>query len=258
MRIATWNINGLRARFDYLLYWLRDRKPDLVGLQELKAEEENFPFTELKAEGYEALVHGQKAWNGVAILSRQESRLRRVGLPNQEGAGARLISAEYQGIHFVTVYCPNGKSIGHKDFPKKLEWFDSLRDFIQNSLSPDKPVVLCGDFNICPGSLDSWNEKELNGQIFHTLDERERFRNLIDWGFMDVFRHFHPDLKKFSWWDYRAGAFYKNQGLRIDLILATSPLASKIRNIEIDRDYRKKKEGLTASDHAPVFCDVDL
>jgi len=243
MKIATWNINGLRARLDYLLHWLRARRPDVVGLQELKALEGQFPFPELEAEGYQALVHGQKAWNGVAILSRREPRLLQAGLPGQEEAGSRLISAEIDGLTYITVYCPNGKAVEHEDFPKKLDWFDCLLDFLKSSHSPDQAILLGGDFNICPEPIDSWNEKELAGKIFHTEEERVRFRRLLNWGLSDLFRRQYPEEQKFSWWDYRAGAFYKNQGLRIDLLLGTEPVARRPYNIEIDRDYRKKKDG---------------
>ena len=256
MRIATWNINGLRARFDFLLHWLRARQPDVVGLQELKVDDVAFPHAELKAAGYDAAVHGQKAWNGVAILSREPAVVKQKGLPGEEDLGARLIAATVGDLTFTTVYCPNGKDIGHPDFPRKLHWLDSLTDYLRERDNSAEPMILCGDFNICPTSLDTWNETELGGQIFHTGEERTRFQRLLEWGFSDVYRQLFPDGRAFSWWDYRAGAFHQNQGLRIDLMLATQPVARRIRHVEIDREYRKKKDGLTASDHAPVLADL--
>ncbi|MFQ5737399.1 MAG: exodeoxyribonuclease III [Acidobacteriota bacterium] len=256
MRIATWNINGLRARLDFLIHWLRDRQPDVVGLQELKVEEDSFPYRELELAGYQSIVHGQKAWNGVAILSRRPAEIRQKGLPGQEQEGARLITGQVAGISFTTVYCPNGKQVGHPDFPCKLSWFDSLSSYLQERRSPNEPMVLCGDFNICPSLLDTWNEKELGGRIFHTVQERSRFQKLLDWGLVDVYRATFPQGRSFSWWDYRGGAFHKNQGLRIDFLLATRSLMARIHHVEIDRDYRKKKAGLTASDHAPVLADL--
>jgi exodeoxyribonuclease-3 len=256
VRIATWNVNGLRARLDFVLHWLRARQPDLVGLQELKLTDEQFPHQVFADAGYRAVTHGQKAWNGVAILSRERVETAQVGLPAQEEFGARLITARRGDLSFTTVYCPNGKHIGHEDFPRKLAWLDDLRVHLEASLRSDEAAVLCGDFNICPASLDSWNEAGLQGRIFHTDDERQRFRRLLEWGLADVYRQRYPDTQAFSWWDYRGGAFHKNQGLRIDFLLGTRPIVERLRHVEIDRDYRKKKEGLTASDHAPVIADL--
>ena len=257
MRIATWNINGLRARLDFLLHWLRARKPDVVGLQELKLTDEQFPHGLLEREGYRAATHGQKAWNGVAILSRQPIEVVHRGVPGQEEFGARLITVRVGDLSFTTVYVPNGKQVGHQDFPRKLAWLDDLAAHLGATRSATDPAVLCGDFNICPGPLDTWNEEVLRGKIFHTEDERRRFDNLLDLGLADIFRERFPDIRAFSWWDYRAGAFHKNQGLRIDFLLGTPPILERVRSVEIDRDYRKKKEGLTASDHAPVIADLD-
>ena len=256
MKVATWNINGLRARFEFLLHWLEARQPDLVGLQELKMAEERFPFEALKARGYHAVVHGQKAWNGVAILSRDPPQIRERGLPGEEEMGARLISAEAGGLKFTTIYCPNGKSVDHADFPRKLKWLESLAEHLEERRDPSEPAVLCGDFNICPTPLDSWNEEEFSGEIFHTPEERARFQRLLEWGWLDAYRELFPGEQAFSWWDYRAGAFYKNHGLRIDFLLVTPVLKEGIRSAGIDREYRKKKEGLTASDHAPVLVEL--
>ncbi|MEZ5331093.1 MAG: exodeoxyribonuclease III [Thermoanaerobaculia bacterium] len=256
MLVATWNINGLRARFDFLVHWLRARKPDLVGLQELKLEEDQFPREELEAEGYHAAVHGQKAWNGVAVLSRKPAEIVHRGLSSQEEAGARLLAVQVDGLTFTTLYCPNGKSVDHEDFPRKLEWLDSLARHLESSHSSGEPLILCGDFNICPGPLDTWNEKGKKGSIFHTDEERSRFQALLDWGLVDVYRRENPEGRDFSWWDYRGGAFHRGMGLRIDFLLATEPVAGKVREVVIDRDYRKKKDGLTASDHAPVMADL--
>ena len=256
MLIATWNINGLRARFDFLLHWLCTRQPDIVGLQELKVDDVGFPYAELKAAGYYAVVHGQKAWNGVAILSREPAVVRQKGLPGEEDLGARLIAATVGDLTFTTVYCPNGKDVGHPDFPRKLHWLDSLTDYLRERHNPAEPVVLCGDLNLCPTRLDTWNETGLCGQIFHTDEERARFQRILEWGFSDVYRQLFPDGRDFSWWDYRAGAFHQNQGLRIDFLLATQSVARRVHHVEIDREYRKKKDGLIASDHAPVFADL--
>lgn len=257
MRCATWNVNGMRARLEFFLHWLRNRRPDVVGLQELKLTDEQFPHDALAAEGYRAVTHGQKGWNGVAIVSREECRVRQRGLPGQEQRGARLLTAELGPLSFTTLYCPNGKSVSHDDFPLKLQWFDALAEHLSGQIDSQRPSIVCGDFNICPGPLDSWNEDGLRGSIFHTDQERERFRGLLEPGLSDLYREVSPAGREYSWWDYRGGAFHRGQGLRIDLLLATAPVVRRVREVWVDRDYRKKQDGMTASDHAPVIVDLE-
>ncbi|MEM1202813.1 MAG: exodeoxyribonuclease III [Acidobacteriota bacterium] len=256
MRIATWNINGLNARLDYLRHWLDARRPDVVGLQELKMVDDRVPHEALAEAGYRVLTHGQKSWNGVAVLSRGPMEPVQVGLPGQEDLGARLLTAEGDDLVFTTVYCPNGKHLGHVDYGRKLEWFEALGEHVAQRHDPNKPYVLAGDFNTVPEALDSWNEERFAGDIFHTEAERQRLSALLDWGLVDLFRHLHPNRQEFSWWDYRGGAFYRKQGLRIDFLLATAQVAERTTAAVIDRDFRKKVDGLTASDHAPVYADL--
>jgi exodeoxyribonuclease-3 len=261
LRIATWNVNGLRARLDFVKLWLEDRAPDVVGLQELKMEDEKFPHAEFEALGYRAITHGQKSWNGVAILSRLPLEPIESGLPGQADFGSRLIRARVgEGetrVDFTTLYCPNGKNLDHADYPRKLAWFDDLHAWADGFVEEGTPAVLCGDFNIVPTPLDSWDEERLEGSIFHTDAERARMRALYDLGLHDLFRVGEPETRAFSWWDYRGGAFHRRQGLRIDFLLGTRAIIDRLRTTEIDRDYRKKKEGLTASDHAPVIATLD-
>jgi exodeoxyribonuclease-3 len=259
MRIATWNVNGLRARLDFVRHWLEARRPDVVGLQELKLTEEQFPEEALGELGYRALVHGQKAWNGVAVLVREglDAALVQAGLPGQDDFGARLLRVRIGGdaeepLDFTTVYVPNGKRIDHADFPRKLAWLDALIDWWK----PAEQAVLCGDFNIVPTDLDTWDPEGHRGHIFHTDEERARFAKLLGSGLQDLFRVHAGDERAFSWWDYRGGAFHRGHGLRIDFLLATPPLARRLASAEIDREYRKKKDGITASDHAPVLADL--
>ena len=258
MRIATWNINGLRARLEFAMHWLRERQPDVVGLQELKLTDEQFPREPFEELGYHIVSHGQKAWNGVAILSREPARVIQRGLPGQAEFGARLLSAEIGGLAFTTVYCPNGKNIDHDDFPKKLAWFDDLARHFEEIEDREQPTILCGDFNICPAAIDSHDEERLRGQIFHTKEERKRFQELLGRGFSDVYRAYHPAEVAFSWWDYRGGAFHRKLGLRIDFLLANPAALARVKSVAIDRDFRKKKDGLTPSDHAPVFADLEF
>ncbi|MCP4201587.1 MAG: exodeoxyribonuclease III [bacterium] len=257
MRVATWNVNGLRSRLDFVKLWLRERQPDAVALQELKLEDDKFPHDALESEGYFAAVHGQKAWNGVAVLARTKPELVQKGLSGQEEFGSRLLTAKVGSLSFTSLYCPNGKSVDHEDFRRKLAWLESLADHLEVSSITALPAIVCGDFNICPQGIDSYNEAGKAGKIFHTREERRSFQALLDLGFVDLYRREHPERQAFSWWDYRAGSFHKNQGLRIDFLLA-SPGASEVREVEIDREFRKKQEGLTPSDHAPVWADLDI
>ena len=261
MRIATWNVNGLRARLDYVKLWLEARRPDVVGFQELKMEDDKFPHGEFEALGYECVAHGQKSWNGVAILSRLPIEHVESGLPDQADFGARLIRARVgEGaarLDFTTVYCPNGKDVDHDDYPRKLEWFDALREWSTQVAASGAHAVLCGDFNIVPTGLDSWDEEKLGGSVFHTDAERERLAALMAVGWTDLYRQQEPDTRAFSWWDYRGGSFHRGHGLRIDFLLGTKAVAERLREVEIDRDFRKKKDGLTASDHAPVMATLD-
>jgi exodeoxyribonuclease-3 len=254
VRVATWNVNGLRARLAFVLEWLRARQPDLVALQELKLADGQFPHAELEAAGYRVAVHGQKGWNGVAILSRTAAEVTQIGLPGQEAQGARLLAARAGGLAFASVYVPNGKSVGHEDFPRKLAWLDALAGHLERE--PCERTLVGGDFNVCPGPLDTWNEEALRGTVFHTDEERARFRRLLDRGLCDVFRDRFPDARTFSWWDYRGGAFHRRQGLRLDFLLASADVMARVRAVEIDREWRKKHDGLTPSDHAPVFADL--
>lgn len=265
MTIATWNINGINARLRFVLHWLAARQPDVVLMQELKIPDDRFPHIELEAAGYQALVYGQSSWNGVAILTRRETvhstEVTCRGLPGLEEQGARLISArvEAAGVGFidcVSVYVPNGRTVEHREFKKKLVFLDKFVNYVKRELKPTMPNVIGGDFNLCPGPLDTWNEEACPGEILYTPEEHARYEALISLGLVDLFRAKYPKLRLFSCWDYRAGNFHKNIGLRIDLILATPPVAEHTKRVTIDRHYRKKKDGMVASDHAPVIAEI--
>jgi exodeoxyribonuclease III len=216
--------------------------------------DDQFPHDALRALGYQAVIYGQKAWNGVAVLSREPAEIVQAGLPGQDEMGARFLTVNVAGLAFTTVYCPNGKSTDHPDFPRKLAWLDVLAEHFASRLGRD--TVVCGDFNVCPAPIDSWAEDLLAGRIFHTEAERACFQRLLGCGLVDLFRAKYPDTQAYTWWDYRGGAFHKRQGLRIDLLLGTPGVASRVRSVEIDREYRKKQGGLIASDHAPVIADL--
>ena len=257
MRIATWNVNGLRARLDFIKIWLETRQPDIVGMQELKVAEEDFPADEFTALGYEVAIHSQKSWNGVGILSRHPIDLQTKGLPGQETFGARLITANIRDLSFTTVYVPNGKSIDHDDFPRKLSWISTLASYWTTEIETETPAILCGDFNVVPAAIDSWHGESADGRMFHTDEERNRLTALTQTGLFDLFREKYPDDPSFSWWDYRGGSFHRKHGLRIDFVLGNANVLKRVREVEIDREFRKKTEGLTPSDHAPVFVDLN-
>ncbi len=259
MRIATWNINGLRARLDLLLLWLRDRKPDVVGLQELKLEDDAFPRAELEAAGYHALVHGQKSWNGVAILSREPAgRRSRWGCRARRPAGARLLAARIGDLSFTTVYCPNGKHTGHDDFPAQAGVVRVARRAPRGDREARAPRPSWRRLQRRPG-----RDRLLRrgGAARLDLPHRRRARALrapcSTRASSTCSAPSTRTTQAFSWWDYRGGAFHRKQGLRIDLLLATPRGASSgSAHVEIDREFRKKQNDLTPSDHAPVLADL--
>jgi exodeoxyribonuclease III len=256
VRIATWNVASLTPeRLQRLHDWLGYAQPDVLCLQETKLSDDAFPALDLLGRGYESVHHGQGRWNGVAILSRvgvtdAVSGFEDGGPPDPE---ARLLSATCDDVRVSSVYVPNGRAVGHEQYEYKLAWLARLRDHLVATAKPSDDLVVCGDLNIAPTDLDLWDAAAFEGATHVSPKEREALRELQDWGLHDVFREQHPGVGGlFSWWDYRAGAFHKRQGMRIDLILATPSLAARARWALIDRNARK---GTKPSDHAPVLVD---
>ncbi len=256
MRIATWNVNSVKARLPYLLDWLATREPDVVCLQELKVPDDKFPHDALEAMGYQAHAHGQPRWNGVAVLCRRPGEVTQVGLPGAEDQGARLVTVTLDDLTITSVYVPNGKSVDHPDFALKLDWLAQLDTHLRDRHRDDGAMVVAGDFNVTCGDADTHDPEGLRGHIFHTDLEREAMAQLVDGGLTDLYRHVHPDGAMFSWWDYRGGGFHRNLGLRIDLLLASEALLPRVQEVWTDRDFRKKRDGQTPSDHAPVIADL--
>jgi len=257
MQIATWNVNGIRARAQRLAEWLSERQPDVVCLQELKVVESSFPFDDVRALGYHAVLAGQPAWNGVAVLAKEPPALLCAELPGAEDAGARFVGARVYDIDFFSVYVPNGKSVAHPDYEKKLAWLDRLGAYLRERtrLTTEPPLVVGGDFNVCPTPLDSHGGADFDGHIFHTVDERRRINDVSHSGLIDLYRRQRPNEPGFSWWDYRAGSFPKNEGLRIDMLFASHAIAARVSDVFVDREFRKKgPTGSTPSDHAPVVA----
>lgn len=251
MKIASWNINSLRKRQDRLFAWLESTQPDVVCLQETKCTDEQFPVLALQAAGYHCAYHGEKSYNGVAILSKTAPGAVRAGLRDEVAdAQARVIAATISGVRVFSIYAPNGQAVGSPAYEYKLKWYGRLRDCLAKESNPC--LAVCGDFNVAPADEDVHDPALWRGAIMCSDDERAAFRLLADAGLSDTLRLHHKEAGLFSWWDYRMLAFPKNRGLRIDAILATEPLAQKCTSAGIDRDMRKGKE---PSDHAPVWAE---
>lgn len=253
MKLASWNVNSIRVRRERLLRWLEAHRPDILCLQELKATEAQFPFEPIRAAGYDVAVFGQKGYNGVAILSRAGQPLEDVRLGLDDGvedATARLISARIGAVRIVTVYVPNGQVVGSEKYAFKIEWFRRLRAYLERHHRPSEPLILCGDFNVAPEARDVEFPKEWERSVLFHVEVRAALREVMAWGLVDTFRLHHEEGGFYSWWDYRMLSFPKNDGLRLDLVLATEALARRCREASIHRDERK---GKLASDHVPVL-----
>lgn len=258
MLVATWNINGIRARSQRLAEWLTERSPDIVCLQELKIVETDFPHLELLSSGYHAVVAGQPSWNGVAVIAKERPELITRELPGAETAGARFVAAKVCGMEIASVYIPNGKTLAHDDYKLKLSWLECLARYVEQRTSREVPLIIGGDFNVCPTDLDSYGGARFKGHIFHTEEERALVARLESAGLVDLFRHKHSDAVSYSWWDYRAGSFHKNAGMRLDMLFASPSVAARVKEVYVDRDFRKKgKSGSIPSDHAPVIADLE-
>jgi exodeoxyribonuclease-3 len=257
VRLATWNVNSVKQRIPRLLPWLDERRPEVVCLQETKLADDVFRellHDEVAARGYEIAVHGEATWNGVAILSRvglEEVATGFEGAPGFPHPEARAVSATCDGIRVTSVYVPNGRSPGSEHYQYKLAWLAALKDAL--AAAPDQAIV-CGDFNIAPTDDDVFDPDAYIGHTHVTGPERAALGELFDLGFHDVVRERWPSERVFSYWDYRAGMFHQDLGMRIDLVLASAPVAERVKAAWIDRHARK---GKGPSDHAPVIVDLD-
>jgi exodeoxyribonuclease-3 len=270
MRIATWNVNSLRARLEKVWWWLERARPDVLLMQETKLADADAPYDDFARRGYELVHHGQAQgrWNGVAIASRSgiADVISNFGQPLQPPqtpdveddepmAEARMISAVCDGIRVVSVYAPNGRSVDSIFFRAKLAWFERLSRWLRETRRPDEALALGGDFNVAPADIDVWDAASCHGGTHVSAPERAAFLDLVEWGLADAYRAHHPEAGRYTWWDYRAGNFHKNFGMRIDHLLVTASVASRVTWAEIDREARKGKP--VPSDHAPLVIDVD-
>ncbi len=255
MRIATWNVNSLRVRLPQLLEWLPGADIDVLALQETKLTDEGFPSAELRAAGYHSVCSGQKSYNGVALLSRIEAADIVRDMPGLDDPQRRVLAATVGAARVINLYVPNGQSVGSDKFLYKLGWLRSLRDWLRTELAAYPHVLVLGDFNIAPEDRDVHDPKAWAGSVLVSPEEREALRNTLALGFSDVFRQFEQPANSFSWWDYRAGGFRRNNGLRIDLLLASAALAARCIACTIDINPRGSER---ASDHTPVIGTFDI
>ena len=252
MLLATWNLNSIRAREERLLDWLGRVQPDVLCLQELKCTEEQFPYEVIEAAGYQAVIHGQKTYNGVAILSKSDIGDVATGFDDGEDEpDARVIAATINDARIISVYVVNGKQIDSDKYAAKLVWLDRLERYVA-AQDLAAPLAICGDYNIAPDARDVEKEEMWAGGVLYNEDLSARFQRLLELGLVDTFRTHHAEGGLYSWWDYRMLGFPKNNGLRIDHILATPASAEHSTDAWIDRDERK---GNKPSDHAPVLAE---
>jgi len=269
MRIATWNVNSLKARLERVIGWLDRARPDILLLQETKLADAGAPVDAFRDAGYDLAHHGEGRWNGVAIASRVGLRdvvtnfgepLRPAATPDagdDEPLGeARIISAMCGDLRVVSVYAPNGRSVGSPFYEAKLLWFDRLARWLAAAAAPSEALVIGGDFNVAPEDVDVWDPVACHGGTHVSPPERDAFKRLCQWGLRDAYRLHNQGPGRYTWWDYRAGAFHKNFGMRIDHLLVTVPVSSRAVWSEIDREARKGKP--VPSDHAPLLLDLDV
>jgi exodeoxyribonuclease-3 len=253
MKIATWNVNSLRVRLPHLLDWLGANSPDAICLQETKCEDASFPHEELKAAGYCSLHNGQRTYNGVAILSRNEGGAVCRGIPEFTDEQSRVIAADVGDVRLVSVYVPNGQSVGSDKYAYKLRWLEALATWLEIEMAAHPKLAVLGDFNIAPEDRDVHDPAAWEGHVLFSEPERAALRRLMALGFVDSFRLFEQPERSFTWWDYRMGAFRRDMGLRIDHVLLSPELAKACTACTIDKAPRKLER---PSDHAPVICEV--
>ena len=254
MRIASWNVNSLRVRLPHVLDWINEQKPDVLGLQEIKSIDDEFPHDAFHEIGYRSISNGQKTYNGVAFIYKDSLQAENVvrDLKGIEDAQRRVLVGDFGDTRVFNLYVPNGQTVGSEKYQYKLDWLAALGNWLEETLKEHRKVVVMGDFNIAPEDADVHDPEAWRDRILCSVPEREALTRILDSGFKDTFRLFEQEPKSFSWWDYRALGFRRNRGLRIDLVLASDDLAETCVASAIDKAPRKLER---PSDHAPVFAD---
>lgn len=254
MRIVTWNVNSVRMRLSQLVGWLERHRPDALCLQETKIPDDGFPRLEIEAMGYSIETHGQKGYNGVAIVSRHPMEHVARGFGDLDDTQKRVIAATVNGIRIMSLYVPNGESTQSPKYAAKLEWLDHFLRILAGRHRAEEPLVLCGDFNIAPEDRDVHDPKRWRGKLLCSDPEREKFRAFLGWGLHDAVRLKTQEGGFYTWWDYRLNGFGRNWGLRLDHFLISAPLASRVQEVWVDREARGQDK---PSDHAPVVLDLE-
>jgi exodeoxyribonuclease III len=255
LKIASWNVNSLRVRLPHLLDWLKANPVDVIGLQELKLQDAQFPLAELEALGYRAAINGQKSYNGVALLSRLPMDDVVRDMPGYGDDHKRVIAATVGGVRVVSAYVPNGQAVGTEKYAYKLRWLHALTEYLYGELARHERVAIVGDYNIAPTDADVHDPIAWDGQVLCSEAERAAFRALLALGLKDAFALFPRPEQSFTWWDYRQGAFRRNLGLRIDHVLLSLALSDKCASFQIDTTPRRLER---PSDHAPVVVDLNV
>jgi exodeoxyribonuclease III len=252
VKIATWNINSMKVRLPHVLEWIGASEPDVLVLQEIKQVSEMFPADELAEAGYRSLANGQKTYNGVAVVSKQEPEDPQTEIPGFDDPQRRVLASTIDDVRVVNLYVPNGSEVGSEKYEYKLAWLEALRGYLAGELEKHENLVVLGDFNIAPGDEDVYDAEKWGDAILCSPSEREALRAILDLGLTDVFREFEQPEKSYSWWDYRAAMFRRNAGLRIDLILTSESMTRRCRKSWIDKEPRSWER---PSDHAPVLAE---
>jgi len=252
VKIATWNVNSLRVRLPHVADWIESEEPDILALQETKLRDEDFPVDEIESLGYRVAFSGQPTYNGVALLAREPITDVLTDIDGLDDPERRVLAATIGGIRIYNLYVPNGQSVGSDKYRYKLRWLRALRSQVATEIDRHRNVVLLGDFNIAPEDRDVHDPAAWEGKVLCSTAEREGLAHLLELGLVDLFRVFEQEDKSFSWWDYRAGAFRRNRGLRIDLILATEAMKKRCSSCRIDAGPRRRER---PSDHTPVIAE---
>ena len=252
LSIVTWNVNSLKARADYVARFLDAESPDILAIQELKLATDKVPRDLFESRGYHLAIHGQKQWNGVLIASKEPITDQMSGLPEADEGQARLVACTTSGLKLVNLYCPQGQNTDSPKFPYKLSFFDALNDWLRENYRPDEDLIVLGDINIAPTADDLWDPAAFEGVPSFHPKEHERWQTMMDFGLEDAVLP-HIEKGTYSFWDYRMGRFRYNHGMRIDHILVTPSVMEQVVDAGVMRSWRKKVDGMTASDHAPVF-----
>jgi len=258
MKISSWNVNSVRARLDNILKYVKSSKPDILMIQEIKTEEKNFPFAELKKAGYNSYVYGQKSYNGVAFLSKTNIEKINTQLITDKRKQSRIISGNINRksklIKLINIYVPNGNPINTEKYEYKKEWFDSFIKKIKKTLTENNNIIIGGDFNVIPEEIDVYDHLKYENDALFKLEIRKKFRELINLGFNDLYRYFNKNKQEYTFWDYMAGAWPKNHGMRIDHFLVSHNLLNDIKKINIDK---KPRSQIKPSDHTPIELELN-